>query len=75
METCYKVFRREHLGALPLRATRFGVEPELVARLASSGCRVLELPIAYRGRTRSEGKKIGWRDGLEAVGWVVRLSS
>jgi glycosyltransferase involved in cell wall biosynthesis len=72
METCYKVFRRSVLGPLPLRAKRFAVEPELASRFARAGARVVERPIAYRGRSGAEGKKIGWRDGVEAVGWVVR---
>ncbi|MHC5036753.1 MAG: glycosyltransferase family 2 protein [Planctomycetota bacterium] len=73
METCYKVFRRGALGRAPLRSTRFGVEPELTARIAAWGGRVLELPIRYRARRPEAGKKIGWRDGLAAVGWIVRF--
>ena len=74
METGRKLFLRKALGPLPLRAERFGVEPELCARLAASGARVLELPIAYHARGRAEGKKIGWRDGLEAAGWIARTA-
>jgi glycosyltransferase involved in cell wall biosynthesis len=75
METCYKVFRREFLGPLPLRARRFAVEPELAARFAVSGARVMERPISHNGRGKGEGKKIGWRDGVEAVRWMVGLHS
>lgn len=72
METCYKVFRREVLLAVTprLRENRFGIEPEITARLAGGGYRVLEVPITYRARTYREGKKIGWRDGLRAI-WCI----
>jgi glycosyltransferase involved in cell wall biosynthesis len=72
METCYKVFRREVLQALTprLRENRFGIEPEITARLAGGGYRVLEVPITYRARSYREGKKIGWRDGLRAI-WCI----
>ncbi len=75
METCQKVFLRRFLGPLPLRARGFCVEPELCFRLASRGARVVERPIAYRFRTRAEGKKIGWRDGVAAVVWMARRAS
>jgi glycosyltransferase involved in cell wall biosynthesis len=70
METCYKMVRRELLQSLPLSANRFGIEPELTARLAQSGARIYELPISYNGRSYAEGKKIGWKDGVSAL-WSI----
>jgi glycosyltransferase involved in cell wall biosynthesis len=70
METCYKLVRRELLETLPLSANRFGIEPELTARLAQAGARIYELPISYHGRSYAEGKKIGWRDGVSAL-WAI----
>ncbi len=72
METCYKMVRVDLLRTLPLRSTRFGIEPELTARLAQAGARVYEVPISYRGRTYAEGKKIGWKDGVAAFWHIVR---
>jgi len=72
METCYKMMRRDLLETLPLTRDRFGIEPEITARLAQAGARVYELPISYRGRSYEEGKKIRWRDGLAAVWHVFR---
>ena len=73
METCYKMIRRDLLETLPLTRERFGIEPEITARLAQARARVYEVPISYHGRSYAEGKKIGWRDGLAAV-WHI-LSS
>ncbi|MDH3271417.1 MAG: glycosyltransferase family 2 protein [Gemmatimonadota bacterium] len=70
METCYKMIRRELLHSLPLSANRFGIEPELTARLAQAGARIYELPISYDGRSYAEGKKIGWKDGVSAL-WAI----
>jgi glycosyltransferase involved in cell wall biosynthesis len=70
METCYKMVRRELLASLPLSADRFGIEPELTARLAQAGARIYELPISYDGRSYAEGKKIGWKDGVSAL-WCI----
>ena len=74
METCYKMVRRELLQSLPLSADRFGVEPELTARLAQTGARIYELPISYHGRSYAEGKKIGWRDGVSALWAIVKYN-
>jgi dolichol-phosphate mannosyltransferase len=65
--TCYKVFRADLLKSLPLRCERFEFCPEVTALVALRGERILELPIRYRSRTRAQGKKIGWRDGFEAL--------
>jgi glycosyltransferase involved in cell wall biosynthesis len=74
METCYKMVRRELLQSLPLSADRFGIEPELTARLAQAGARIYELPISYDGRSYAEGKKIGWKDGVEALRCIVEYN-
>jgi SAM-dependent methyltransferase len=70
METCYKVFRREVLQSFELRSRRFGIEPELTARIAQRRWRIYEIPISYHGRGYEEGKKIGWKDGLSAI-WTM----
>ncbi|MFT4978282.1 MAG: glycosyltransferase involved in cell wall biosynthesis [Myxococcota bacterium] len=70
METCYKAFRREVLDGLTLREDRFGFEPEFTARVAARGLHIYEVPISYSGRDYSEGKKIGWRDGVAAL-WII----
>jgi len=74
METCYKMVRRELLQSLPLSAHRFGIEPELTARLAQAGARIYELPISYNGRSYAEGKKIGWKDGVSALWSIVKYN-
>ncbi len=74
METCYKMVRRELLQSLDLSADRFGIEPELTARLAQAGARIYELPISYHGRSYAEGKKIGWRDGVSALWSIVKYN-
>ena len=74
METCYKMVRRELLDELPLSANRFGIEPEITARLAQAGARIYELPISYHGRSYAEGKKIGWKDGISALGCIVKYN-
>lgn len=72
METCYKAFRREVIQAIPLRSNRFGFEPEVTAKLARRHVRIFETPISYYGRTYAEGKKITWRDGVNAVWCILR---
>ncbi len=72
METCYKVFRREILSKVRLRSERFGFEPEITIKLAKLGCRIYEVPISYAGRDYSEGKKIGWKDGVAAIFHILR---
>ncbi len=70
METCFKAIRREVFQSLELCEDRFGIEPEVTAKLAHSKCRVLEVPISYRPRTHAAGKKIGFKDGWQAV-WCI----
>ncbi len=74
METCYKAFRREVLESITLEEDRFGIEPELTAKVAAGGWRIYEVGISYNGRTYDEGKKIGWRDGVRAIVCIVRYS-
>jgi glycosyltransferase involved in cell wall biosynthesis len=74
METCYKAFRREVVQGLDLRENRFGIEPEITAKVARGGWRIYEVGISYSGRTYAEGKKIGWRDGIHAALCIVRYS-
>lgn len=74
METCYKMGRTDLMKSLPLRTDRFGIEPELTARLAQARARIYELPISYDGRTYGEGKKIGWKDGVAAIWHIVRAN-
>ncbi len=70
METGYKVFRREVLQRIRLEENRFGIEPELTAKVARLGVRIYEVSISYHGRTYAEGKKIGWKDGFQAI-WCI----
>lgn len=75
METCYKVFRREILQGLEFRQDRFGFEPEVTARIAAiPGIRIYEVGISYSGRTYAEGKKINWRDGVNAVYCILKYN-
>jgi len=73
IEAGYKVFRREVVQSIRIRSSRFGVEPELVQKIARGKWRVYEVAITYDGRTYDEGKKITWRDGLAAVWHIVRF--
>ena len=75
METCYKAFRTEVLQSIELEEDRFGIEPEITAKVAGGGWRIYEVGISYSGRTYAEGKKIGWRDGVRAIVCIVRYSS
>jgi glycosyltransferase involved in cell wall biosynthesis len=74
VETCYKAFRREVIQSIEIEEDRFGFEPEITAKVARGGWRLYEVGISYDGRTYSEGKKIGWWDGLRAVYCILRYS-
>ena len=74
METCQKMVRTDLLASLPLTVDRFGIEPEITARLAQAGARVYELPVSYDGRSYAEGKKIGWKDGVAAIWFILRCN-
>jgi glycosyltransferase involved in cell wall biosynthesis len=73
METCYKVFRTDLLKSIPIRSNRFGFEPEITMKSAKRKLRIYEVPISYHGRTYEEGKKIGWKDGIKALGVILRF--
>jgi glycosyltransferase involved in cell wall biosynthesis len=73
METCYKVFRTDLLKSIPIRSNRFGLEPEIVMKSAKRKLRIYEVPISYHGRTYEEGKKIGWKDGVKALGVILKF--
>jgi glycosyltransferase involved in cell wall biosynthesis len=72
METCFKAVRADLLKALDLKSDRFGIEPEITAKLFKRGARVYEVPITYEGRDYSEGKKISWKDGFPALWTLVK---
>jgi glycosyltransferase involved in cell wall biosynthesis len=73
METCYKVFRTDLLKSIPIRSNRFGFEPEITMKSAKRKLRIYEVPISYHGRTYEEGKKIGWWDGVKALGVILHF--
>ena len=72
VETCYKMFRGDLLRSIPLRSNDFRFEVEITAKLAKRNAKVFEVPISYAGRTYEEGKKIGWRDGVLALGAILK---
>ena len=74
METCYKAFRIEVLKGIRIEEDRFGVEPEITAKVARGRYRIYEVPISYYGRTYAEGKKIGWKDGARALYVVMKYA-
>ena len=74
METCYKAFRLEVIQSLVLEEDRFGIEPEMTAKIAAGRWRIWEVGISYAGRGYDEGKKIGWKDGVRAVICIVKYS-
>jgi glycosyltransferase involved in cell wall biosynthesis len=75
METCYKAFRREVIQSIEIEEDRFGFEPEITAKVARGDWRIYEVGISYHGRTYADGKKIGWRDGFQALRCIVRYSA
>jgi len=75
METCYKLIDTGIAKKLNLKEKRFGLEPEITARLARvSGIRIFEVGISYYGRTYNEGKKIGWKDGFRAIYCIIKYN-
>jgi glycosyltransferase involved in cell wall biosynthesis len=74
METCYKAFRREVIQSIKIEENRFGFEPEITAKVAKMGCRIYEVGISYYGRTYKEGKKIGWKDGFQAIYCILKYN-
>ena len=74
METCYKAFKTEILKSIDLKEDRFGFEPEITAKLARKRLRIYEVGISYSGRTYDEGKKIGWKDGMQAIWCILKYN-
>lgn len=74
MECCYKLFRREIIENISTKQERFGIEPELTAKIAKLNCRLYEIPISYYGRTYAEGKKISWKDAINALYCIFRYN-
>jgi glycosyltransferase involved in cell wall biosynthesis len=72
METCYKAFRADVIKGITIEENRFGIEPELTAKVAKQRLRIYEVPVSYRGRTYAEGKKIGWKDGARALYCIAK---
>ncbi|PYU37444.1 MAG: glycosyl transferase family 2 [Acidobacteria bacterium] len=73
METCYKMVRTDLMKSVPLVGQGFEIEPEISIKLAKRGARIFEVPIRYAGRTYQEGKKIKWKDGIRAIGAILRF--
>ena len=73
METCYKVFTADIAHRLRIRSNRWGIDPEITAKILRMGNRIYEVPISYTGREHWEGKKISWRDGLSVIGALIRF--
>jgi glycosyltransferase involved in cell wall biosynthesis len=74
VETCYKAFRGEIIRNMVITSQRFGFEVEVTAKIAKLGCRTYEVPISYYGRTYQEGKKIGLRDGFQALWYILKYN-
>ena len=74
METCYKVFKTDIIKNMQINSDKFNFEPEITAKVARAGCRIYEVPISYAGRAISEGKKIGWKDGVQARWTIFKYS-
>src|SRR6266404_2041492 len=72
IETGYKAFKAPLIKSIQIEEDRFGVEPEIVAKVAKVGCRIFEVGISYYGRSYEEGKKIGWRDGFGALRAIIK---
>jgi hypothetical protein len=74
METGYKAFKAPLIKSIQIKEDRFGVEPEIIAKLAHTGCRIYEVGISYSGRTYAAGKKVNWKDGIRAIYAIVKYS-
>jgi len=74
METCYKMFTKEVITHINIEENRFGIEPEITAKISKMNIRIYEVGISYYGRTYKEGKKIGWKDGLRAVYCIIKYN-
>jgi len=74
METGYKAFKASVIKSIRIEEDRFGVEPEIIAKLARTGCRIYEVGISYSGRTYAEGKKVSWKDGVRAIYAILKYN-
>ncbi|MBR4675337.1 MAG: glycosyltransferase family 2 protein [Victivallales bacterium] len=74
METCYKMIRADIFKEMTLECNRFGFEPEITAKLSKKRCRIYEMPIAYHARSFDSGKKIGWKDGVAAIWYILKYN-
>ena len=74
IETGYKAFRASLIKSIQIEENRFGVEPEIIAKLARTGCRIYEVGISYSGRTYAEGKKVNWKDGVKAIYAILKYN-
>ncbi len=74
METCYKVFTSKALEGIELKEDRFGLEPEITAKVARKKLRIYEVPMSYYGRTYEEGKKINWKDGVRTLWCILKYN-
>ena len=74
METCYKMIKREIIDQITIKESRFGIEPEITAKISKLDARIYEVGISYFGRTFEEGKKISWRDGFRAIYCIFRYN-
>ncbi|MFT5129677.1 MAG: glycosyltransferase involved in cell wall biosynthesis [Rhodothermales bacterium] len=74
METCYKMMRVSIFKQITVECNCFGFEPEITAKLAKMNCRIFEVPISYNARRFDEGKKIGWRDGVKAIFYIIKFN-
>jgi len=74
METGYKAFKASLIKSIQIEEDRFGIEPEIVAKLARTGCKIYEVGISYNGRTYNEGKKINWKDGFRAIYAIIKYN-
>jgi len=72
METCYKMFKKEIIQKINIEENRFGIEPEITAKIAKMDIKIYEIGISYYGRTYKEGKKIEWKDGLNALKAIIK---
>jgi hypothetical protein len=74
VETGYKAFNASLIKSIQIEEDRFGVEPEIIAKLARKGCRIYEVGISYSGRTYAEGKKVNWKDGVRAIYAILKYN-
>lgn len=74
METCYKIFKKDVIKKINIKENRFGIEPEITAKISKMNVRIYEVGISYYGRSFEEGKKIGWKDGISAIRSIIKYN-